>query len=804
MSLTLYIAVALLLLWIAHRALMPVSRAAALVLILLPMCITGKALLTGGVFGPVDLPYFTEPLRDMRVPLGVAKPQNGMLSDLYAQMIPWRKAVQFAISHGRWPLWNPFILSGTQLAAAAQPAAYSPFTLIACLLPVAHSITFSAAMTFFLAGLGAFLFARELGCRESVALSAAAGWMYAGGMAFFVLWSLGSSWALLPLVLFATRRCVHAPGIRTTAILMTVLTLLLLAGHPETAFHVVFCGALYGLVELLAIRRNVARVLGGAAAAGGIALLLSAIYLMPMFEAAPQTMEQQFRMGGYRDVPRGVTMAESGARILTDFFPHLHGRWWMRKVPHWVPLETSAAGSIIVALAVYALFRRERPAALVAQGSATVSASKFLPRKHETAFWGALALFGILSGAGWSPLAALMQKLPLFDIALNERFAFAAAFSLVILACLGIEHALQTRDKSLGYVLAIALLVFAAGAFTISRLHVMEDKLPEWGVYTLFGELACLGIAAAAVFALRNRDRAIAVAILLLITAQRWLAGHDIYPTLPAYAAYPPVPILRSLPRQTGQPFRIVGRAHALVPGTSALYELEDVRGYEAMTFSRYVATYDAWCKHQPVWFNRVDDLTRPFLSMLNVRYAIASDDVPAPDGWRRVAVQRGAQLLENTRVFPRAFMPSHVVFGTPFDGIIKAMTTAPDFHERAWIEAPLPAGERANDGGTVAAVTRDGGELLIDTATAAGAWVVITEPAWDGWRIYIDERRVEHFYANAAFIGVYVPSGGHRIRLTFLPKSFVQGRAISLSTLALLLGGAIAVKIRRRLVTPA
>jgi hypothetical protein len=783
MSLLLYLTVALLLLWIAHRALMPLSRVAMLVLILLPMCVTGKALLSGGVFGPVDLPYFTEPLRDMRVPLGVAKPHNGMLSDLYAQMIPWRKAVQFAISHGRWPLWNPFILSGTQLAAAAQPAAYSPFTLIACLLPVAHSITFSAAMTFFLAGVGAFLFARELGCRETVALSAAAGWMYAGGMSFFVLWSLGSSWALLPFVFFATRRCVHAPGVRSAGILMTVLTLLLLAGHPETAFHIVFCGALYGLVELFAIRRNVARVVLTVAAAGVVALLLSAIYLLPMFEAAPQTMEQQFRTGGYRDVPRGVTLAESGARILTDFFPHLRGRWWMRKIPHWVPLETSAAGSIIVAIAIYALIR---------------------VRRRETAVFGALALFGILCGADWSPLAALMQKLPLFDIALNERFTFAAAFSLVILAALGIEHALATRDKSLGYALALAMIVFAAGAFTIDRLHVMEDKLPEWGVYTLFGELACLGIAAVAVLALKNRENAIAIAILALITAQRWLAGYDIYPTLPAFAAYPPVPILRSLPRQTGQPYRIVGRAHALVPGTSALYELEDVRGYEAMTFSRYVATYEAWCTHQPVWFNRVDDLTKPFLSMLNVRYAIASDNIPAPDGWRRVAVQRGAELLENTRVFPRAFMPSRVVFGTPFDGIIKAMTAAPDFHERAWIEAPLPAGERANDGGTVAAVTRDGGDLLIDTATAAGAWVVITEPAWDGWRIYIDERRVEHFYANAAFIGVYVPSGGHRIRLTFLPKSFVQGRAISLATLALLLGAVLAAKIRRRLVTPA
>src|SRR5262245_45974648 len=250
MSFALYVLTALALLWLAARFITPIPRRDALLLILLPMLFTGRALLTGGVYAPVDLPYITEPLRDMREPLGVPRPHNGILSDLYAQMIPWRKAVQFALAHRQWPLWNPFILSGTVLAGAAQPAAYSPFTLLACLLPVPHGLTFTAAINFFIAGLGAYLFARELGCRETVALIAASGWMYAMPMAFFVLWSVGGAWSFLPLVLLGTRRCIRAPGVRSASTLAVALTLLVLAGHPETALHVVFVGAVYGLAQL--------------------------------------------------------------------------------------------------------------------------------------------------------------------------------------------------------------------------------------------------------------------------------------------------------------------------------------------------------------------------------------------------------------------------------------------------------------------------------------------------------------------------------------------------------------------------
>jgi hypothetical protein len=732
------------------------------------MLFTGRALLTGGVYAPVDLPYITEPLRDMRGPLGVPRPHNGILSDIYAQMIPWRKAVQFALAHGEWPVWNPFILSGTVLAASAQPAAYSPFTLLACLLPVAQGVTFSAAITFFIAALGAYLFAREIGCRDTAGLIAAAGWMYSAPIAFFVLWSIGGSWSFLPLVLLGTHRCVRAPGVRSAAILTVALTLLLLAGHPETALHAVVVGAAYGLVLLPKPKAILA-----AFAAGILALLLCAIYILPILEAAPQTMEHAFRVGGWRQMPHGVPNAEAEARILADVFPFLHGHRWTRKGTPFIPLDTAAVGSIVLAAALYAVVR---------------------VRSRQTWFFGALAVFGILARAGWMPLATALQKLPLFDQVLNERFSFAAAFALAVLAALAVERAVATADRAFGWAMAVAAVAFALGSVLVERAKVIYDTMPEWGVYAYFGDVAGIGIAAILVILW---PRALAPLMLVVLLAQRLVSAGDIYPTLPRSAAYPPIPILERL-KNVREPFRIAGRKYAFIPGTAALYELEDVRGYEALTFQRYFDTYQAWAVHQPVWYNRVDDLSRPFLDLLNVRYAVASDKLEPPEWWREIARQRGAKLLENTRVIPRAFVPEVVVLGASEGDALQELPSVADFRAKAWIEAPLPKHDRDNRVGEVRNVRRSGNGVEFEADMRADGWVVVSETAWQGWRAYIDGNRVKHYPADAALLGLFVPAGRHDVRVIYLPDSFVLGRTITFVTIGGLIITMLVVRVRQ------
>jgi hypothetical protein len=675
MALALYAIVAIALLLLSHRFIRPISPAAAVMLFLLPFVFTGHALLTSRVYGPIDHPYGSQPLNWMKESYGIGDSHNSQLSDLYGQMIPWRKAVQWSLAHGEWPLWNPFILSGDILAPSGQPAPYSPFTLLALLLPVPLGLTFSAAITHFLAALGAFLFVRELGCRDSASLIAAAGWTCATSIVLFILWPLGAAWTWLPFVLLGVRRA-------SLPLLTSAFTLLLLAGHPETALHVVFLAGAYAL--LLRSRR----VIVNGVIAGVLALALSAISILPILEAAPQTMEHATRTGPFAETPRGVPMREAITTIAADLYP-----------PEQEPVGSAAVGSVVLLLAVYAVWR---------------------VRRAESWFFAGVAVFGLLAHAEWKPVARALQALPLFDAALNERFAFAAAFAFAVLAAMGVEEL---------------------------------SKVP-WLPYVL----------------------------LLVLVTQRVVAVGDTYHSFEQRAAYPPIPIFEGL-KNVREPFRITGHGLAFLPGTSALYELEDVRGYQAMTFLRYRETYAIWCIHQPVWFNRVDDLTRPFLSFLNVRYAITWDRDPPPAGWREAARQRGTLLFENTQVLPRVFIPHRVRIGHSVGDTLAQMQAETDFRERAWIEAPLSPHERENGPGTLT-FKNTAREYLVDADMQRAGWIVASLPAWKGWRAYIDGRRVKTQFANHAFLGVHVPEGKHRVRLMFLPQGFVVGRWITFAAL--------------------
>ncbi len=738
----LYITTAAILLGLAHRHVTPLTRGSALALVLLPLCFTGRAVVTDRIYAPVEMAYIAQPLRDHAPALGISGPHNGTLSDVAFQMLPWREATRRALASGEWPLLNRFELCGDVLAGAAQPAVYNPFTLIACLLPAPLSFTYTGVITFFLAGLGAFLFARELGCSSEASMLAAVGWMFSGPIALQLLWPQGFAWTLLPLVLLATHRIVRAPDRQSVGLLTIVLSIEVLAGHPETLLHVTAIGVVYGLCELFrtGFPRN---AMVAAIASGLLALGLTAIYLLPFLDAVSQTRDYAMRTQVYAHIPLPVPAGYVHDVLLGDSFP------WLRSARRGLP-EDVAAGSIVVALAVY---------------------SVMFVRARRTWFFVALFVVSLLVGAKAWPLAHLLHSTPLFSQSLNERMATAAALSLSMLAAFAIDRLVPPR---LAGACVAVLVLYGVVAVTIPT--------PQAGLTRLYADLIPLAIAAGLLFT-RIPSRVMIVSLFALLLTQRIVADGSLVPVNDPRITYPRVALFRPLDR-VREPFRVAGTGSALLPNTATMYGFEDVRGHTPMTFGPMLETFPLWSTTGAGQFHSIPDLTRPILSMMNLRFAVTDVSEPIPSGWREVSHELQSRLVENERVLPRAFVPRNVRIGTSPQDEVSEMAAQSDFSDRAWLQIDERPHDRVNGSGTLS-VTRQANGLRIDVRKVGDGFIVISESAWRGWRAWVDGRRVTAHRANHAFLAVFVPNGRHTVRLRYLPESFVIGRAITFLTLA-------------------
>jgi hypothetical protein len=767
-------------LWLVARFVRTISWPAAAILIAIPLALAGAAVVTGGVYGPIDQVFQNEPLRALGPRFGVTgDAKNASSIDIFSEFFPWRRVVQLSLAHGEWPLWNPYNLGGHPLAGAAQSAPYLPLTWIACLLPAAVSLTFTAAIGLFIAALSAFLFARELGCRECAALIAAAGWALASCNVLYILTAMGMTTVFLPLILVATLRVIRAPGVAAGALLMIALTLATLSGHPETLFLNVIVGTTYAIFELCRHRANAARAIGVAIIAGLLALALCAISVLPLIEAIPQSSEYKLKGHMMGERSQGMPAAEVLATLATDFYPHLHVREWVKPKLGRIGAETAATGSLLFAFALYALWRR---------------------RSSETWFFAALALFCMLAGARWRAIADVVMHLPLLEITMLHRLAFSAALLIVILAALGVEEMLRRDDRAaVAITMAIMLAILGAGMLWLQRNVVLAITPADYGKYRIFAELA-FPIIAMAVLAIRRLPMRITASLLLaLVIGQRALSEIDTFGTFPARAAYPPLPLLEPL-KNVREPFRIVALGNGFPPATNVFYGLEDARGYEALTLDEFQRTWPLWSHQYGIWYDRVDDLTAPFLSFLNVRFAMQSDVAPVPVGWHSLEVDHGARLLENEQVIERIFVPTRVELTHASSlEVVDRMEPLRDFRELAFITTRATPATRDNGPGMITLISRRlGGEWIFDADMQRDGYVVISDCSWKGWRAFLDGRHIPLARANAAFLGVFVPAGKHRVRLVYRPSSFVHGRAITFATLAAIVIFAILARYRR------
>jgi hypothetical protein len=762
-----YAAAAAGVLWLARRYGGGLSRGMSLLLALLPLVFTGRAMLTGGVYGPADLYYGVAPWKNLPQAAAFSPPKNAILSDLAFANLPWRAALRDAVANGRAPLWNRFVLGGSPLLGAAQAAVLHPSTWLGLWLPLAPSWTFSCTFTLLLALAAAFVFFRDFGIGPTAALVGAVGWGFSTYVVFWDGWSVGPSTATFPLLLLGLRRLARGPRRNGVALTAAALCLSVFGGHPESALHGAAAGAVYFVWELWLVGRAAAgRALGAAFLAGGLALLLSAPQLLPLLETIPHSAEYRARREALAAGPtRGsVSAAEAARRLLPDLLPFAHGIYGKSAVDasradgSGMPL--GYAGAVLFPLAAAALAARRSP-------------------RGRSIFLVFLAA-GLAYGGSAPVLLDATARLPGFSLALNYRLVFLAGLGLSGLAAIGIESLDEPGGPRRLAIAGAATLAVLAAASLLARPVFTERGLAAAFVRSelLAETLPVLLLAMAAAGAAR-RPRAIAAAAAVYLVVQRFAEMGGTYPTLPAAALAPPLPTLEAAPVGAGAPARVVAVGDALRPNAAALYGFEDARGYESIVLARVADTYPLWCRAQLASFNRVDDLARPFLDFLNVGFAVAPPDAPVPPGWEEQARGGELALFRNPRALPRAFVPRSL---RPEPANF-ASAEVSDWGATALVTGAGALPEKNGDADVRAVEV--GADLEVDANVSSRALVATSLPDWPGWAVEAPGGDVPTVTVNHAFVGFWAEPGSRAYRLRYRPRSFTLGLAAFAAGLA-------------------
>jgi hypothetical protein len=69
---------------------------------------------------------------------------------------------------------------------------------------------------------------------------------------------------------------------------------------------------------------------------------------------------------------------------------------------------------------------------------------------------------------------------------------------------------------------------------------------------------------------------------------------------------------------------------------------------------------------------------------------------------------------------------------------------------------------------------------VVIETSSAGGGWLLLSDAWYPGWKAFIDGKRTDVFKANYLFMSVWAPEGEHMIEFRYRPTAFIYGAIVS------------------------
>lgn len=658
--------------------------------------------------------------------------QVPLYRDFSCTFLPFKLYAARALAEGRLPLWSREYSFGVPFLANYQSGVLYPPSAIVYALPNPTGIGLYLAAHFWIAGFGmSRLLARRGVGRRAEAFGALA-WMLGGLMVSIAAWSHLAVVAWLPLSVVAAEDLVRRPRRSAFLVLTAIVTLQALGGAPESFAQSI---ALTAAAAWLARREASARwrTLAVVAVAASLALLLSAVQLLPTYEYFHQTT-------------RSTGLASSAAMdqsldprtLLTLLVPHRLDRGVMS-----MPLE----GRLPLFWSIYM--------GILPLGFALVGAATRRGRR-----WAVLLALGLVLAFGpHTPVYAVLYAAAprLFGaFRFPEKFLVSADFAAVVLSAIGlgsVEARLRRRHGAFAALLSGAALLLTLG--DLWQVHAPALLFGDWASLSSSAAAPLVGEGfGARVFHYQQADPGL----------RRWVPriwpGRD----------------LRARETELWA---------ELLPDVPLVYGLDFVNGNDALSIFRpEVVALEATSSAVPV------SQALHLLRALAVRFATGETpiDDPAAENVQRAGPRR-AWIYRLREPAPRIYLARRFRrVGSAAEAFRSMAGESFVPGEDAAVVEPIGGRDSGELGAGTASVLIDAAdEQVVRTDLLAAGLLVIGDSDFPGWRAQLDDRPARILRANGIARAVEVPGGSHHVTMRYAPRSFRLGAEISAAALVAL-----------------
>jgi len=611
-----------------------------------------------------------------------------MGADELNQNYPLRELSGELLRHGRLPLWDPYIWSGTPLLAGWNAGSLYPGTWLFAVMPGIWAYTINFLAIWVVCGLGMHVFLRRLGCSPLASLLGALTFTYIGFMPGQIPhFGLLTGMSFTPWMLLAVHELAKLPAPREarrwTALLGGCGGLVVLTGEPRAVSSVGIIVGVYVLAVCWRARRHAdrwTRVAGAGVGSIFLAMGLGAVQWLPGLS---------FLRESERGANTFIRFAEGSLSwhdlelLFVPFIVGGNGNFGLPRYAGSLNLpELSFAVGILPLVAAFALAWR---------------AIGRRPSPTPLGVWYALIVAGaILSAGSNTPLGHVLEAVPLYGgQRLQNRNAVLVDFALAVLLAVFIDvlgsdrtsrdptgekagsvTGLEQRERWAGLVpvAVVAFLVFAAYVLGrwIQRSMGVSSYMPRLAAGLTPYFVVTLVISAGAAFLLIAAPRLGAGGrrrlATIVVAADVLFSLADASYTTPSAATLArenaPVTVLSKLLGANGR-YAIFNPAQSLPPAYRAvirelgpydlgiLHHLYSVQGYASVVGGRY---QDATGSHQ-VENLQPAALTTSTFDILNLRDLITLPEylVSEIPGNRPIPVAQGSPVAPGTEAAAEA-----------------------------------------------------------------------------------------------------------------------------------------------------